>query len=200
MKCRWSHKARGPRASTYRVTCTVVAAALTLSACSSADSDDPTDPVPVVNATQSASLAATPFYVEFRTRPYFSITHTFVVYGAQDSSGHPLEWKTVGFYPHGGAMGPFIGIIGIAGEVSQEDYYAKLPSSTIFHRNLTAEQYRHLTQYIDKERTEAQIYNLFFNNCNDFVAGAADAIGLKVPFLRALPPPLFIQLLAEMNT
>jgi hypothetical protein len=173
---------------------------LALSACTSAGSDVSTVGSPAANATQSASLAATPFYVEFRTRPYFSITHIFLVYGAQDLSGHPLELKTVGFYPHGGAFGPFIGMVGIAGEVGQEDYYAKLPSSTVFHRNLTAEQYQHLTQYIDSERTEAQIYNLFFNNCNDFVAGAANAIGLKVPFLHALPPPLFIQLLAEMNT
>jgi hypothetical protein len=200
MKCRWPHTARVPRASTFGLTCTVIAAALTLSACTSADGDVSAAPPPVVDATQSASPAAPPFYVEFRTRPYFSITHIFLVYGAQDPSGHPLELKTVGFYPHGGAFGPFIGMVGIAGEVGQEDYYAKLPSSTVFHRNLTTEQYQHLTQYIDAERTEAQVYNLFFNNCNDFVAGAADAIGLKVPFLHALPPPLFIRLLAGMNT
>jgi hypothetical protein len=200
MKCRWPHTARWPRASTYGLICTLVAAAPTLSACTSADSYVSAAPPSVVDATQSASLAATPFYVEFRTRPYFSITHIFLVYGAQDQSGHPLELKTVGFYPHGGAFGPFIGMVGIAGEVGQEDYYAKLPSSTVFHRNLSAEQYQHLTQYIDAERTEAPVYNLFFNNCNDFVAGAADAIGLKVPFLHALPPPLFIRLLAEMNT
>jgi hypothetical protein len=178
----------------------VVAAALTLSACTSAGSDVSAGPSPAANATQSASLAATPFYVEFRTRPYFTITHTFLVYGPQDASGHPLELKTVGFYPEGGAMGPFIGMVGIAGVVGQEDYYAKLPSSTIFHRNLTAEQYQRLTSYIDAERGEAKVYNLLFNNCNDFIAGAADAIGLKVPFLHALPPPLFIELLAEMNT
>ena len=200
MKCRWPHTARRPRASTYGLTCTVVAAALTLAACTSAGSDVSTAPSPVANATQSAALADTPFYVEFRTRPYFSITHTFLVYGPQDPSGHPLELKTVGFYPEGGAFGPFIGMVGITGVVGQEDYYAKLPSSTIFHRNLTAEQYKRLTSYIDAERGEAKVYNLLFNNCNDFIAGAADAIGLKVPFLHALPPPLFIELLAEMNT
>ena len=65
---------------------------------------------------------------------------------------------------------------------------------------IAAEQYQRLTSYIDAERGEAKVYNLLFNNCNDFIAGAADAIGLKVPFLHALPPPLFIELLAEMNT
>jgi hypothetical protein len=120
-------------------------------------------------------------------------------YGAQDPSGNPLELKTIGFFPHGGAFGPFIGMVGIIGQVGEEDYYANLPSSTTYHRNLTAEQYRRLTRYIDGERVKPQVYNLFFNNCNDFVAGAADSIGLKVLFLHAIPPPLFIRLLAEMN-
>jgi hypothetical protein len=107
--------------------------------------------------------------------------------------------KSVGFYPHGGAFGPFIGIVGITGEVGDEGYYANLPSSTTYHRNLTAEQYLRLTRYIDAEQAEPQIYNMLVNNCNDFVAGAANAIGLKVPFLHALPPQLFIVLLAKMS-
>jgi hypothetical protein len=41
--------------------------------------------------------------------------------------------------------GPVIGIVGIPGEVGQEDYFANLPSSATFHRNLTAEQYERLT-------------------------------------------------------
>lgn len=173
---------------------------LTVSACSaSARSDVSIIHAPAANATTAGRFAATPFYVDFRTRPYYSITHTFVVYGAQDATGHPLEHKTVGFFPQGGAAGPFIGLIGIAGEVGSEDYYANLPSSTAFHRNLTAGQYQRLTQYIDAERATPHVYNLIFNNCNDFVAGAAESVGLKVPFVHALPPPLFIMLLADMN-
>jgi hypothetical protein len=194
MMCRWSQTALVQRSSAYGLTAIAFALALTLSACTSAGGDVSSEPSP------AASLAATPFYVEFRTRPYFSITHTFLVYGAQDPNGHPLELKTVGFFPNGGAFGPFIGVVGISGMVGEEDYYANLPSSTTYHRNLTAEQYRRLTWYIDAERGEAKVYNLLFNNCNDFVAGAASAIGLKVPFLHALPPPLFILLLADMNT
>ncbi len=121
------------------------------------------------------------------------------MYGAQDPDGHPLESKTIGFYPDGGALGPYIGIVGISGMVGQEDYYAKLPSSTNYPSILTAEQYQRLTSYIDKERARPQVYNLFFNNCNDFVAGVANSVGLKTPFIRALPPPIFIGLLAEMN-
>jgi hypothetical protein len=173
---------------------------LTLSACVSSGNDVSTVQPPAADATTSASSATTPFYVDFRTRPYFTITHTFLEYGAQDSSGRPLERKTVGFFPQAGALGLFIGIVAFAGEIGAEDYYANLPASATFHRNLTAEQYERLTQYIDSERAKPQVFNLIFNNCNDFVAGAAHAIGLKAPFLRMLPPPLFVMLLARMNS
>jgi hypothetical protein len=190
MLFRWSLTACGATPSADGLRSTVIAFVLTLSGCTSAGRDVSLP----VNAPPSASFAAAPFYIEFRTWPYFTITHTFQVYGAQDPSCHPLELKSVGFYPHGGAFGPFIGIVGITGEVGDEGYYASLPSSTTYHRNLTAEQHLRLTRYIDAEQAEPQIYNLLFNNCNDLVAGAANAIGLKVPFLHALPPPLFIVL------
>jgi hypothetical protein len=200
MMCRQSVTARQVTPSAGGGTSTLIAVALILSACTSAGGDVSTVRSPSANATPSAPFAAMPFYAEFRTRPYFTITHTFVVYGAQDPSGRPLEFKTVGFFPNGGALGPFIGIVGIGGVVGDEDYYAKLPSSTTYHRNLTVEQYQRLTRFIDAERAKKQVYNLLFNNCNDFVAGAAEAVGLKVPFLHAMPPPLFILLLRDLNS
>jgi hypothetical protein len=162
-----------------------------LSACAPGNDVSPTDDAAIT------SFSTTPFYVDFRTRPYFTISHTFIAYGAQDLTGHPLERKTVGFFRHGGAFGPFIGVVAIGGE---EDYFANLPSSATFHRNLTAEQYERLTPYIDSERGKPQVFNLIFNNCNDFVAGAAHAIGLNAPFLRMLSPPYFIMLLDQMNS
>src|SRR5436305_3909709 len=128
MMRRWLRTADGSPAGAYGLASILLAFVLSLTACTSGGSDDSTAPLPVANATQSASLAATPFYAEFRTRPYFSITHTFIVYGAQDASGHPLESKTIGFYPHCGAWGRFIGKVGIAREVGQDDYYRQLPS------------------------------------------------------------------------
>lgn len=192
--------ARRAKPSAYGLTVAALALVLALAACSSGNSDGATIQSGAADPPPSAPVAATPYYVEFRTRPYFSITHIFIVYGAQDPAGHPLEWKTVGFYPKGGVLGPYIGIVGIAGMVGQEDYYAKLPSSNTYRRNLTAEEYQRLTNYIEAERGKSMVYNLFFNNCNDFVAGAAAAIGLKVPMFGAVPPPLFITLLKEMNT
>jgi hypothetical protein len=165
-----------------------------LSACAPGNDVSPTGDAAIT------SFSTTPFYVDFRTRPYFAISHTFIAYGAQDPTGHPLERKTVGFFPPGGAVGLLVGVVAITGEVGAEDYYADLPSAATFHRNLTAEQYESLTRYIESERSKPQIFNLIFNNCNDFVAGAAHAVGLKAPFLRMLPPPLFIMLLAQMNS
>lgn len=171
----------------------------TLSACAS--SGDPTVHPPTANATTSASAAATPFYVDFRTRPDAVNTHTFLEYGAQDSSGHPIEQKTMGFFPVGaGALGPVIGIIGMPGEVGPEDYYKNLPAAAIFHRNLTAEQYERLTAYIRSEQATPQVFNLLFHNCNDFVAGAALAVGLKAPAVRMTSPPAFINELAQLNS
>jgi hypothetical protein len=170
----------------------------TLSACASPGNDASTVHPPAADATASTSVATTPFYVDFRTRPDSTI-HTFVQYGAQDPSGRPLERKTAGFFlPH--ALGALIAFVAYPGEIGSEDYYANLPSSTTFHQNLTSEQYERLTRYIDSERAKPQIFSFIFNNCNDFVAGAAHAIGLKVPFLRMLPPTLFIKLLAQMNS
>ena len=165
-----------------------------LSACAPGNDVSPTGNAAIT------SFSTTPFYVDFRTRPYFAISHTFIAYGAQDPTGHPLERKTVGFFPPGGAVGLLVGVIAITGEVGAEDYYADLPSSATFHRNLTAEQYERLTDYIESERAKPQIFSLIFNNCNDFVAGAAHAIGLKAPILRMLPPPLFVMLLAQLNS
>jgi hypothetical protein len=120
----------------------------TLSACVSSGNDVSTVLPPAADATTYSSSETAPFYVDFRTRPYFTITHTFLEYGAQDSSGRPLERKTVGFFPQGGALGLFIGIVAFAGEVNSEDYYTNLPASATFHRNLTAEQYERLTRGI----------------------------------------------------
>jgi hypothetical protein len=152
-------------------------------------------------ATTSASVAATPFYVDFRTRPDSVANHTFLEYGAQNSSGLPLERKTVGFFPRGaGALGPFVSIIAMPGEVGPEDYFANLPSAATFHRNLTAEQYERLTAYIRSEQAKPQVFNLIFHNCNDFVAGAANAIGLQAPAVRVSSPPAFINELAHLNS
>ena len=165
-----------------------------LSACAPGNDVSPTGDAAIT------SFSTTPFYVDFRTRQDFAISHTFIAYGAQDFTGHPLERKAVGFFPPGGVIGLIIGVVAIGGEVGAEDYYADLPSSATFHRNLTAEQYQRLNRYIDSERSNPRVFNLIFNNCNDFVAGAAHAIGLKAPILRMLPPPFFITLLAQMNS
>jgi len=174
----------------------VTALALTLSACGLMSGGGAM--VQSGGDTPAASLAATPYYAEFRTRPYFLITHTFITYGAQDASGHPTDRKTVGFYPSvDGAIGPFL--VGLSGVVGQEDFFVNQPASATYRRNLTAEQYERLSGYIESERAKPQIFNLIFNNCNDFVAGAAHAIGLKAPILRMLPPPLFVMMLAQLN-
>lgn len=86
------------------------------------------------------------------------------------------------------------------GEVGPEDYFASLPSAATFHQNLTAEQYGRLTAYIKSGQARPQVFNLIFHNCNDFVAGAAQAIGLKAPVARISSPRAFINQLAQLNS
>jgi hypothetical protein len=86
------------------------------------------------------------------------------------------------------------------GEVGPEDYFANLPSAALYHRNLTAEQYGRLTAYIASEQAKPQTFNLIFHNCNDFVAGAAQAVGLRAPSVRISSPPVFINQLAQLNS
>jgi hypothetical protein len=172
-----------------------------LSACATSGDVASTTHPPAAEATPSGSFAATPFYVDFRTRPDSLNTHTFLEYGAQDANGHPLEQKTVGFFPRGaGALGPLISIVAMPGEVGPEDYFANLPAAASFHKNLTAEQYGRLTAYIQAEQARPQVFNLIFHNCNDFVAGAAQAIGLRAPAVRVSAPPAFIHELAQLNS
>lgn len=179
----------------------LVAIMCALSACTSSGGDVSAVHPPAAATTTSTSFAATPFYVDFRTRPDAVNTHTFLEYGAQDASGRPIEKKTMGFFPRGaGALGPVIGIVAMPGEVGPEDYFANLPAFASFHRNLTAEQYQRLTAYIQAEQAKPQVFNLLFNNCNDFVAGAAQAVGLRAPAIRMSPPPTFINELAQLNS
>jgi len=136
----------------------------TLWACASSANDFSTVHPPAVHATASASFATTP-YVDFQTRPDATNSHTFLEYGAQDSSGRPIERKTVGFYPRSGGA-------------PRTSYWhrrncrrgwpgrllCQSTSSATFYRNLTAEQYERLTDYIESERAKPQIFNLIFNN------------------------------------
>jgi hypothetical protein len=156
--------------------------------------DDPAAPRPPV------SVAATPYYVEFRARPSVVTGHTYLVYGALGQDGQPADENVVGFTPRGGILGLVVGMIAVPGEIGKDFLDEKLPDFNSYRRYLTSSEYQHLLAFVANEQKQTKVWNMFINNCNDFAADAAQVIGLKVPSDRFVPPPLFVVMLSDMNT
>ncbi len=168
------------------------------SACTTPSAADRT--APPAAAREKDSGAETPYYVEFRARPSFVGGHTYLVYGALGKDGEPAERNVAGFEPSGGIFGLFVGIVAAPGEIKKsflDDMGADIDK---YRRNLTATEYQHLIAYVAEQRQRHKVWNIFLNNCNDFAADAALAVGLKVPADRFIISPLFVLMLSSMNT
>lgn len=176
----------------------ILALVLCCSACSIQTGADPGGPSAV--ARSPVSVSKTPYYVEFRARPSIVTGHTYLVYGALGKDGQPAEQNVVGFTPQGGLFGLIVGMVAMPGEIGKDYLDEKLPDYDIYRRYLTSSEYQHLLAFVADERKETKVWNMFINNCNDFAADAAAAIGLKVPGDRFVPPPLFVLMLNNMNT
>lgn len=170
---------------------------LSCAACST-EASDPADARVAQHAL--VSVSATPYYVEFRARPSLVTGHTYLVYGALGKDGKPAEENVVGFTPEGGPFGLILGMIAWPGDVGRDVLDERLPDYNMYRRYLTAAQYQHLVAFVADEQKQTKVWNMFVNNCNDFAADAAQAIGLKVPGDRFVPPPLFVLMLSNMNT
>ncbi len=155
---------------------------------------------PAAIAQAPVSLSRTPYYVEFRARPSVIGGHTYLVYGALGRDGQPAEQNLIGFLPEGGIFGLLVGMIAAPGELGRGFLDEKVPDIDTYRRYVTADQYKHFLAFIADEQRQTKVWNMFVNNCNDFAAEAALAIGLKVPSDRFVPPPLFVLLLSRMNT
>ena len=180
-------------------------ALLVLSACATRSGDYP-DIAPAgakASATEApprtVDVAKTPYYIEFHSRPSIISGHTYIVYGALDENGTPREHIVTGFYPMGGIFGLLGGMVAAPGRIDKTYLDEKIPDMNAYRKNITAEQYQRLTAYVDSEKGKTKVWNMFVNNCNDFAADAAKAIGLKVPEGRFMPPALFIMTLSDMN-
>lgn len=172
---------------------------LGLSACATKIGDYPDLKGPGA-APAAFNHAATPYYVEFHSRASIISGHTYLVYGSQDEQGKEKEHNVAGFYPVGGIFGLLGGMVAAPGRVDKTFFDEKLPDMNSYRRNITAAQYQKLTDYISAEQSKTKVWNMFVNNCNDFAADAARAIGLKAPSGRFLPPALFVKNLGEINS
>ncbi len=160
---------------------------------------DATQSAPTATVRAAASLGKTPYYVEFRARPSVVGGHTYIAYGALGNDDQPIEENAIGFVPWGGVVGLVVGMVAVPGEITRTSFDEKELDIDRFRHKLTAGEYEHLLAFITKEQRHTMVYNLFLNNCNDFAADAAQEVGLRVPFDRFVPAPLFVLLLSGMN-
>ncbi len=171
---------------------------LGLSACAPAGSNAPAEGA-AAPAPQSL-LGAASYYIEFHARQSdVWIGHTYLVYWAQDALGKPLAREVVGFYPGGGYLGMLAAPVAVPGVVGKNDDDERLPDMRVYRRSITAVEYERLMRYVAEARANMHLFNMFTNNCNDFAAGAAKTVGLKIPFNTFARPEAFIADLAKLN-
>jgi hypothetical protein len=172
--------------------------ALGLAACATKGADERAEDGHYLGSPP-VSIAATPYYVEFHSRPSIITGHTYIVYGEQDATGKQRTHTVTGFVPLGGIVGLLGGIVAAPGHIEKSYLDERLPDVNVYRVNLTPEKYEKLAKFVDGQVGKTQIWNMFVNNCNDFAADAAEVVGLKVPSNRFLPPPIFVHNLSDLN-
>ena len=66
---------------------------------------------------------------------------------------------------------------------------------------LNGRQHSDLMAFVRRWRSGPEPWSLLFNNCNDFIADAARAVGLKAPpGLALMPPYQHIRNLKHLNS
>jgi hypothetical protein len=172
--------------------------ALGLAACATKGADERAEDGHYLGSPP-VSIAATPYYVEFHSRPSIITGHTYIVYGEQDATGKQRTHTVTGFVPMGGIVGLLGGMVAAPGRIEKSYLDERLPDVNVYRVNLTPEQYEKLAKFVDGQVGKTQVWNMFVNNCNDFAADAAEVVGLKVPSNRFLPPPIFVHNLSDLN-
>jgi hypothetical protein len=149
-------------------------------------------------AAQSAPLEQVRYFIEFRSRPGF-YGHTYVVYGQLDGHGKRTDVHYAGLYPEGGPVGFMLGhVLPVPATVDPVEDDLIDPVTETYLRFVTAEEFAKITAAIRRLRANSQLWNALLNNCNDFAAELAQALGLRTPS-TLLIPELFVSELREMN-
>lgn len=152
-----------------------------------------------VSIENSPPAGAARHVIEFRARPGGVAGHSYVMFGFLDSAGRLVRPQYAGFRPADGAIGFILGsVVVYAGTFDPSEDDLEGPVTTLYRRALTPAQYRALVAEVAKARADMQLWNLLGNNCNDFVARLAEAIGLKTPS-TLLPPDGFIDVMRSLN-
>ena len=140
-----------------------------------------------------------PYFMDFRARDGGVLGHTFVVYGRIDGRGRAREAGSAGLYPDDKYSESFLPVfIPVPAYVNIKKEDPSLAVGAVYRRRLSARQYARLQLALLRLRTQHGRWHLVFNNCNDFAAQVAHAIGLWTP-PSLVRPDTFVRGLRALN-
>jgi len=147
-------------------------------------------------------VAASQYFIEFRSRYALTYGHTYVVFGRLDKNGNPINPEVAGLAPASPDPGPyvlghFVPVPATTGETDgdlEEQY-----RSASWRVLLTQQEYNDVVAFIRKQQASSKLWEATVNNCNAWVGQIARHMGYKTPGIW-LRPQQFITQLREMNT
>ena len=156
----------------------------------------PTKPTAVPKAAVSKAAS---YYVDFRVIDGVLYGHTHIAYGRLDARGQPISVSYAGFEPNGGLIAGAIGHIApVSGSIRTSKESVNFQIIDSYRRKLTTQQYKSLVAAVETAKKHPSHWNVVFQNCNDFVAAMAHAVGLKAPPNLVLPY-VYITALRNLN-
>ncbi len=133
------------------------------------------------NSPKAAATGA--YYVEFRVAQIGAYGHSYVAYGRLNAQGQPAEHRYADLHPVGNYALMALGhLVPVPATTKWDPDVEKLPVSSSWRRKLTSAEYSKLLAAVQRSRTNANpTWNAVGNNCNNYVADLAEAIGLRTP-------------------
>lgn len=177
---------------------TVAIAAVALAAALVIASNNPAN----ANQEQPAateSSATVRYFIDFRARQGHLLGHTIVVYGKLNERGRPIEVHHAGLYPIDNQSGLIVGsVLPVDASVRAVKGDLTEPVTAVYGLQLTAAQYRIVTNAVLREKARETYWQMFIFNCNDFAQRIAASIGLRTPSTLLLPRQ-FVTIMKAMN-
>jgi len=126
----------------------------------------------------SPTTAGGGYYIEFRAAQIGAYGHSYVAYGNVGGRQNFADLHPMGNY----AVMALGHVLPVPANTQWDPDVLKLPVTSRYRRNLNAEQYRKLLAALSAAKANKSPYwNAVTNNCNHFIGGLAQAVGLKVP-------------------
>jgi hypothetical protein len=124
------------------------------------------------------NTSAARYFIEFRVATIGTYGHSYAVYG---SSGGRQNF--VDLHPMGGYAVMALGhLLPVPANTEWDPEVLKLPVASRYRKALSAEQYAKLLRAVRSAKANKSPYwNAVTNNCNHFIGGLAEAIGLRIP-------------------